>query len=242
MSELLTNYLDDILAETMNGKRKYRITHSNGLFEDVTIEDVSEYDQIGSNFGAGDINKTNQAVNEKFDSGDVVDPMLTTEPGFAADAYQTKLQFDEQNNNLTASDNLKFQFETDGEGNYGYLGADDSFIPFKKKETIYAVGGGGKNGGGTNSVTIPIAANGYKKLRIANILSYCDWGMDVTITANDGTILKLYNGYGGSSGPKYGVPIYDDGEFDVSAYESVKVELYGNTPNYWWGAAAVALS
>ena len=32
---------------------------------------------------------------------------------------------------LVASDNLKFKFATDGEGNYGYLGADDSFIPFK---------------------------------------------------------------------------------------------------------------
>lgn len=36
------------------------------------------------------------------------------------------------NNSLTASDSLKFQFATDGEGNYGYLGADDSFIPFKE--------------------------------------------------------------------------------------------------------------
>ena len=34
------------------------------------------------------------------------------------------------NNDLTASDNLKFRFATDGEGNHGYLGADDSFIPF----------------------------------------------------------------------------------------------------------------
>lgn len=100
MSELLTNYLDDILAAAMNGKRKYRITHSNGLFEDVTIEDVSEYDQIGSTFGAGDINKINQAVNEKFDSDDVVDPMLTTEKGFAADAYKTKVQLEKVQSDL----------------------------------------------------------------------------------------------------------------------------------------------
>ena len=34
---------------------------------------------------------------------------------------------------------MKFQFATDGEGNYGYLGADDSFIPFKKSAgaTLY---------------------------------------------------------------------------------------------------------
>ena len=32
---------------------------------------------------------------------------------------------------LRAEDGLKFQFATDGEGNYGYLGADGSFTPFK---------------------------------------------------------------------------------------------------------------
>lgn len=100
MADLPTNYLDDILAQSMNGKRKFRITRPDGTFEEVIIEDVSEYSQTGSTFGAGDINRTNQAVNEKFDSGDVVDPMLTTEEGFAADAYKTKLQFDEQNKNL----------------------------------------------------------------------------------------------------------------------------------------------
>ena len=110
MADLPTNYLDDILAQSMNGKRKYRITRADGTFEEVTLEDVSEYEQVGSNFGAGDINKTNQAVNEKFDSGDVVDPMLTTEPGFAADAYQTKLQFDAQNKNFVICSRSKFYF------------------------------------------------------------------------------------------------------------------------------------
>ena len=137
MADLPTNFLDDILSDSMGGKRRFKITRLDGTSEEVTIEDISKYDQVGSTFGAGDINKTNQAVNEKFDSGDVVDPMLATEPGFAADAYQTKLQFDEQNKNLIASDNLKFQFATDGEGNYGYLGADDSFVPFKKASPIF---------------------------------------------------------------------------------------------------------
>ena len=43
---------------------------------------------------------------------------------------------DEQNKNLTASDNTKFRFATDGEGNYGYLKADDSFVPFKSGDSI----------------------------------------------------------------------------------------------------------
>ena len=50
-----------------------------------------------------------------------------------ADGNESNVQavLDEQNKNLTASDNLKFRFATDGEGNYGYLKADDSFVPFK---------------------------------------------------------------------------------------------------------------
>ena len=127
MSDLPVNYLDDILAESMGGKRKFKITHANGSTEEVTIEDISEYAQIGSTFGAGDINKTNQAVNEKFDSGDVVDPMETTIPGFAADALAVKNQFNEQNKNLGG-----LRFGVDGDGNGGYYKADDSFVPFKK--------------------------------------------------------------------------------------------------------------
>lgn len=44
---------------------------------------------------------------------------------------------------MTTSDNLKFRFATDGEGNYGYLGADDSFVPFKSggvPEDVYTNG------------------------------------------------------------------------------------------------------
>lgn len=89
MAVLPTNYLDDILAASMGGKRRFRITHEDGSTEEVTLEDVSEYEQAGSPFGSGDVNKTNQAVNEKLDSADVVDPALATVLGFAADAKLT---------------------------------------------------------------------------------------------------------------------------------------------------------
>ena len=112
MADLSTNYMDDILAESMNGKRKYRITRADGSFEEVTLEDISEYEQRGSVFGAGDINRTNQAVNEKFDSGDVVDPMETTVPGFAADALAVKNQFNEQNKKF-GNGVLTYNAETD---------------------------------------------------------------------------------------------------------------------------------
>ena len=188
MADLPTNYLDDILAQSMNGKRKYRITRADGTFEEVTLEDVSEYEQVGSNFGAGDINKTNQAVNEKFDSGDVVDPMLTTEPGFAADAYKTKLQFDEQNKNLTASDDTKFRFATDGEGNYGYLKADDSFVPFSgnlivEKKTINSA----YTGSVPKTFTVKLE-NTFKKPPHIELLSvYATIGYEQVIHGGNGT-------------------------------------------------------
>ena len=34
------------------------------------------------------------------------------------------------NESLTASDNLQFKFGKDGDGNYGYYGADGSLVPF----------------------------------------------------------------------------------------------------------------
>lgn len=49
--------------------------------------------------------------------------------GLSADNVQGAI--DEVNSNLTASDGLNFRFSTDGEGNYGYLKGDDTFVPFK---------------------------------------------------------------------------------------------------------------
>ena len=106
MADLPTNFLDDILSASMGGKRRFKITNLKGTSEEVTIEDISKYDQVGSTFGASDINKTNQAVNEKFDSDDVVDPKLATEEGFAADAKLTGDALSELNKN-TANINDK---------------------------------------------------------------------------------------------------------------------------------------
>lgn len=68
---LPTNFVDDILAPSMDGKRKFTITdNGDGTYE---IEDVTDYTQTGSDFGAGQINATNQAVNESCDKADVID-------------------------------------------------------------------------------------------------------------------------------------------------------------------------
>jgi hypothetical protein len=62
---LKTNFTDDILAESMNGKRQYNVTeNSNGT---KSLEDVTDYQSIGSTFSAKDMNETNAAVNQAYD-------------------------------------------------------------------------------------------------------------------------------------------------------------------------------
>lgn len=68
---LPVNFKDDILASSMGGKRRYNlIQNSDGTY---SLEDVTSYTQVGSDFGAGQINATNKAVNDSCDKADVID-------------------------------------------------------------------------------------------------------------------------------------------------------------------------
>lgn len=70
---LPVDFKDDIMSEAMEGRRRYRIIqNSDGT---VSFEDATEYEQLGSEFGQGQINKTNQAVNESLDKGRVIDSL-----------------------------------------------------------------------------------------------------------------------------------------------------------------------
>lgn len=67
---LPVNLVDDVLAESMDGKRRYKIIdNGDGT---ISLEDVSEYLQTGSAFGAGQVNSTNQAVNDSVDKSKVL--------------------------------------------------------------------------------------------------------------------------------------------------------------------------
>lgn len=96
--ELPVNFKDDVLQAEMAGKRKYRIIQN----EDGTIslEDVTNYSQIGSNFGAAQMNATNLAVNESFDKNKVIDSLAdivaNEATGYAAGALAVR----ELNGNL----------------------------------------------------------------------------------------------------------------------------------------------
>lgn len=66
MTDLRTDYKDDVLDTTVNTQRKYQMTTN----EDGTVSftDVTEYVQVGDSFGAADVNGMNEAVNSCFQS------------------------------------------------------------------------------------------------------------------------------------------------------------------------------
>ena len=97
-ANLPVNFKDDILKENMNGKRRFNmIQNSDGT---VSFEDVTDYTQVGSTFGAAQINATNTAVNNAADASKIIDSLETikanTQSGYIAGALAVK----ELNSNL----------------------------------------------------------------------------------------------------------------------------------------------
>ena len=66
MTELRTDYKEDILETSQQGKRTFNIVSKTGeiLYEDVHIEDVSKYTRVGDEYGQEIINAQNEAINE----------------------------------------------------------------------------------------------------------------------------------------------------------------------------------
>lgn len=127
MSELLTNFKDDILAESMEGRRRYQmITNEDGT---VSFVDVTEYEQIGSEFGQAEVNAIHREINRKFDSGDVVDPLAAEESGFAADAKLTGDALREVSVNLNK---VRVYVGSDGKIHFVNSAGADSALPFKR--------------------------------------------------------------------------------------------------------------
>ena len=89
---LPTNFKDDILADAMGNKRRYReIPNSDGT---ISLEDVTTYTQVGSTFGAAQINATNKAANASADTSKIIDDydtlMANTQAGYMAGALAVK--------------------------------------------------------------------------------------------------------------------------------------------------------
>lgn len=103
-SILPTNFKDDILGATMDNLRRYKmIENSDGT---VSLQDVTDYAQVGSDFGAAQMNATNTAVNESVDKAVVIDGkddlIANTTSGKVAGALAVKNIVNELKSNIDA--------------------------------------------------------------------------------------------------------------------------------------------
>ena len=122
---LPTNFMDDILNESMNGKRRWTITQNDdGTY---TLEDATTYDQLGNTFGQAQVNEMNKAINESVDQARVIDDYKTlaavNQEGFVSGAKPVA---------QLISDLGGLSFGQDADGNWGYkIGGADTVVPFK---------------------------------------------------------------------------------------------------------------
>ena len=92
---LRTDFKDDIL-DSSNYKRKYKqVVNNDGTF---SFQDETTYQQVGSDYGAKEVNEERAAINNIYENKLVAldDVALVTEEGFFVDALAVK----ELNSNL----------------------------------------------------------------------------------------------------------------------------------------------
>ena len=170
---LPTNYQDDVLKSSMNGKRRYNITdNSDGT---KSLDDATQYEKVGSNFGAADMNKTNAAVNAAADASKIMDNVddiaAITQAGYMMGALAGKQLIQ----NL-AQGQIEFDVDATGKGFYRKRGAD-TWLPFSNALVLmdgtgsYAFGGI-NNGYYSNFQLDNFDYSAYSKIRITNLGTY----------------------------------------------------------------------
>nr|DAL76906.1 MAG TPA: hypothetical protein [Bacteriophage sp.] len=136
MADLKTNYVDDVLETTKNQLRKYQqIQNDDGT---VSFVDVTEYAQVGTSFGAKDINDTNAAINDvnRKLSGKLEIELLWENPN-------TGVDFEAQEIELPTLNKYSFYFIIFSGSTYGggkTEGINTGFIPIDRATELMYIG------------------------------------------------------------------------------------------------------
>lgn len=134
---LSTNFKDDILASS-NAKRKYQITYNDD--GTISLDDVTQYSQTGSEYGAKEVNEERTAINNiderRIVTLDEID--LVTEEGYFVDAK------------AVAELNSKSEWKSLGTAKSG------DFVSFPDKWSEIICFCNVKNGTNTNTVSIHV--------------------------------------------------------------------------------------
>ena len=98
---LPTDFKDDVLSEGALNRRKYvMISNGDGT---VSFDDVTDYFQRGSTFGAAQVNQTNEAVNNSVGYDDIVDNLLSTSDSLPLSAKQGKVLNESKQDKITGA-------------------------------------------------------------------------------------------------------------------------------------------
>lgn len=234
---LKEDYKDAVFA----GLRKYKmLDNGDGTVSPV---DMTEYENGGDKFGAKDVNAITKTVNATgeiiADDNDEFKPNQKYEIGriviYDNKTWRFKVDHEpgewdesqvERTNILAviAEQNKNFggiSFGIDGDGNYGYYGADGSLIPFKtfNCNVLY------KSNSEVNSTTTYKSDKHRTILLFANAVGGTGYYPSYSITSDKSNITKIaeyYVAYGGTEFSSKSV-LY---KIDLEEGESVNVRLY----------------
>lgn len=214
---LPVNFQDDIMNSSMGGKRRYRvINNSDGT---ISLEDATTYDQVGSNFGAGQMNATNEAVNAAADAGKIIDDIDTirnvTKEGYVAGALALK-QVDD-----SLTEQPTFIYDESGQitGYKTKVGADTVF-PFKSKLTCVKIASHTGNSVGGTTFNCASIIPDYQKLTVDNFYyritgktKYASGGAEhfyasISYNASTGAVSCQLASASGGVGYQYSYDIY----------------------------------
>ena len=194
-SSQLPSYVDDVLE--YSAKSSFPTTGETGkIYVDTSTNKTyrwsgSAYTEISASLALGTTSSTayrGDRGKTAYDHSQITDgnPHNVTCSQIGA---ATSDELEELNASLTASDSLKFQFATDGEGNYGYLGADGSLIPFKGNAAAIVGSLGTSNIGVTTGITFTAPQKGkYTFITVGNNLDNSG-DKNITVKKND-TVVK----------------------------------------------------
>ena len=139
MAELDTNFVDAVLSANMNGKKRVRLTQI--AENEYIVEDITEYEKVGSEYGQKEINTLNETVNGKVDKVEVIDDLDTvkavTEDNvpvgckavtkFANDVEQSLRELNEGIGCAYVGIRLVYKRDVDIAGGL-YISTDDGFV------------------------------------------------------------------------------------------------------------------
>lgn len=188
-STIPVNYLDDILSASMNGKRKWKLTdNGDGT---VTLEDVSEYDQVGSVFGAGALNTLGQAVNDSVDKSKVLNTLEENAASTDDENVAGSKALAELNKK---TDTIKTYVGSDGKLHFVDASGADTVIPFSSGGVNLLWSRAHAIGDADSGQTINLDLSDYDYVVVAAAMtSGSSSALSFFISINDSVTLYLVN-------------------------------------------------